>query len=310
MFRSFTVLLLLAPAFAQAEAAECPADRFLPAGNVTESRFFAAPVKRVHEVVADAMQAVGVLLFEDTETQVRGERRPSRVSDMGLPHGNEAVAAQIQPAQQDGVRGATVTVLTRRAGSKAGVPKQSWSATVLDEAGCLLGLLSLEAPAARVSKAGDTASGTEGREVLLPRGTPVSLLIRRFLFSTDLRVNQRVAMEVASDVRVGERIVIPRGAYAAARITSAKDKTTGDFGRGAQATMAIEYVSAAGGERVAVSAPGQYIGGKAVRVKRLVWDPWGEGFVSGKSFGLRAGTAIEVVTAADEKIRALDGPTP
>ncbi len=72
--------------------------------------------------------------------------------------------------------------------------------------------------------------------------------------------------------------------------------------------MAIEYVSAAGGERIAVSAPGQYSGGRAVKAKRLMWDPWGEGWVSGKSFGLRAGTTIEVVTAGDEKIQALGAP--
>lgn len=304
MARSLVCLVLfLLPA--AAEPPECPANKFAAAGNAVESRFFVAPIERVREVVADSMQAIGVLLFEQGDAVLRGERSGDRVRAMRLPGGDEAVISSLEPSEQNGVRGTMVRVETRRRGSKGGSPKQSWSATVLDEAQCLLGLLRTEDPSRQ------TAPGKQGeREVFLPGGTPVVLVFRRFYYSTDLKVNQRLVLEVVSDVKVGEDIVIPRGAFAVARVKSVREKEEGQWGRSAQALFTVESIALAGGQKIAARHEEQVGGRSSRRLSHLAWDPWGEGYFSGSTFGLRAGTPLEVLTEKDERIRVPDRSVP
>jgi hypothetical protein len=71
------VLLILCIFFVEGQATgarDCPAREIAPKGNFVETRFFSAPLERTREAVADAMQAVGVLLFENRGNIVRGER--------------------------------------------------------------------------------------------------------------------------------------------------------------------------------------------------------------------------------------------
>jgi hypothetical protein len=285
----------------QAGTAACPALEILPGGPVAESRFFAAPVKRIREVVSDAMQAAGVLILEERDSLLRGDRARNRVVDMRLASGDEGIHARILPSVHDGAQGATVTIETVRSGSKQGEPRNNWSAAVLNEAGCLLQLLSVEEPTA-LSPKEDAAPGI-GQEVVLPSGTPVSLYMRRFLFSTDMRVNLRVVLEVASDVTVGKQMVIRRGSLALGRITALKDRSEWELGSiESRAKLAVEYVGAVGGERLAVSYS-KPLGGR----KRFLWrNPWD----SRGNFALRAGTLIETVTAREEKVLVPDKPTP
>ena len=110
MVRTSVIWLVLMHLPVQAEQASCPTSEIVARGSVSETRFFPAPVARVHEVVADSMQAIGVLLYESTDALVRGERRPARVDAMRLPSGNEAVHSSLQAAEQDGTKGTLVRV--------------------------------------------------------------------------------------------------------------------------------------------------------------------------------------------------------
>jgi hypothetical protein len=309
MFRCACACLMLMIASVKAEQAGCPAVEFVSAGSVSESSFFAAPVKRVQEVVADAMQAIGVLLFENTPTLVRGERTSPRVKDMRLPSGNEAIYSYLQPAERNGVQGTLVRVETRRSGSKRGTPERFWSAAVLDEANCLLGLLSVEDPVAGAIASQPAPSAAAGQEVAVPRGTPVSLLLRRFLYSSELRINQRVVFEVALEVKVGQRVVIPCGALAAGRITSAGPKEAGFFTKAerVRVTMIVDFVSASSGEHISVTAPEEFHRRTESRLSKLLWDPNDEASIF-RSFGLRAGTTVVVATDRDQTIRVPDAP--
>jgi len=297
LLRSGFALLWLVPCL---RAAVCPVDDMNARGNIEEVRFFAVPLDRAHEAVADAMQAIGVLLYEDNIRKVRGERRPSRTEALRLPRGDEAVFSLLEPSEREGVQGTLIRVETRRSGGKNGEPKQHWSATVQEEVACLLSMLSVRAPA---SNPPTVANGVSGSELLLPAGTPVPLLLRRFHFSDDLRPNQRIVLEAARDIKVGGEVLLARGSLAIARIVSAQNEESGQWGKGAAAKMSIEWVAAVNGEKVPLIGQNQFQGGRKVRATRLLWDPMGDGWVSGSSFGLRAGTAFDAVVAKDQVLR-------
>ncbi len=76
--------------------------------------------------------------LRDTEEVVEGERTQERVAVLALPHGDEAIRAELTPLTQDGEPTTQVRVETRRGSNKKGNPKHIWSAAVLDEAVCLL----------------------------------------------------------------------------------------------------------------------------------------------------------------------------
>jgi len=111
----------------------------LPGGDPVETRFIAAPVARVHEVISDAMQAAGVFLFKNTQESLEGERTAERVGVLRLPRGDELIRALLTPSVQEGKAGTSVRMETLRRGNKQGTPKSAWSAAVLDQAACLVG---------------------------------------------------------------------------------------------------------------------------------------------------------------------------
>ena len=242
------------------------------------------------------MQAIGVLLFEKGNTVIRGERRPARIKEMHLPKGNEAVYSFLEPARREGAAGTQVRVESRRPGSKSGDPGHSWSLTVLDKAGCLLELLDVTPPPANAPRA---------REVDLPAGTPLTLLLRRFVFSTDLRVNQRLEFTVASEVKSGGEIVIPRGALAIARVKSTSPAE--DWGKGAKASIAFEYVYAAGGAKLPIRGNADVSGAGTSKLRIGLAIPGTPFDPAGHKFALPAGTPFQVTVAADQKVR-LRGP--
>jgi hypothetical protein len=71
--------IILAAIRASAAETPCVLPEITPGGNPAETRFVAAPVPRVHEVISDAMQAAGVFLFKDTQESLEGERTTERV---------------------------------------------------------------------------------------------------------------------------------------------------------------------------------------------------------------------------------------
>ncbi len=305
--------LILAPGRAQQT---CPVHPITANGNFTETRFFAAPITRVREAVADSMQAIGVSLFENSERILSGERRSPLVRDMRLPPGSEAVAAYLEPARNDGAEGTMLRVVTRRPGGGNDDPKRSWSATVIEETGCLLGLLSVADPMQdRVNRA-QRAQGPPAREVVLPTGTPVLLRMRRFMHVASIMQGKRVTLEVANDVVTGGDIVIPRGALALAKFSSVQDIDR--MGQGAKAVLEFEAVYSVSGGKIPVRATESFQGGD-IEAKRMsfapfaYFDPTGRQFYSylqGKGFAIRAGTPFPVATEGNHRIPIYSAPTP
>jgi len=268
-----------------------------PGGEAIATRFFDASPQRTREAIEDAMQAIGVLLIESADAVVRGERVDVRVKVLKLPSGDEAVFAHIQATQQDGRPGTLVRVETRRRGGKPGDPKHTWSSAVLDGTAFLLDLLAKEAPAPMAHS--PAAGGMElQRDVVIPAGTLVPLILRRFVFSNDLRVNQKLAFEVASDVSIGSDVVFRRGALGVARVKMVKDEGWGTE----KARVEFEFASAAGGGRIPVHAVFNLAGRGAM--KRLMSSLLFRGDFA--EAALCAGTRFDVAVDGEQRTRIGD----
>jgi len=247
-------VLVTIPGLSPAQT-NCP-QAITPRGGFTESRYFATPRVRVSEAVADAMQAVGVSLFEFSETLMRGERTPQYVQAMGLTHGDETVSSFLQESERDDRKGTLVRVETHRSKWKKGDPKQSWSKTVLDETDCLLNLLSSTDPLQQ--RLDPVFSIATAIEVTLPSETPIDVLLRRFVYSGKLHVNQPLMAEVASDVKVGDVVVIPRGSSALAKVLSVDVR--GYWNGRVAAILAFLSITAQDGQKIPVRGKEQLEG--------------------------------------------------
>jgi hypothetical protein len=280
---------------------DCATEFAGPGGKAIATRFFDAPPQRTRETIEDAMQAIGVLLIESTDAVVRGERVDVRVKVLKLPSGDEAVFAHLQATQRDGRPGTLVRVETRRRGGKPGDPKHTWSSAVLDGTAFLLDLLAKEAPAPMAHS--PAAGGMElQRDVVIPAGTLVPLILRRFVFSNDLRVNQKLAFEVASDVSIGSDVVFRRGALTVARVKMVKDGGWGGGWGTEKARVEFEFASAAGGGRIPVHAVFNLAGRGAM--KRLMSSLLFRGDFA--EAALCAGTRFDVAVDGEQRTRIGD----
>lgn len=274
----------------------CSVQSIHPGGQFVESRFFDASPQRTREALEDAMQAIGVLLFESTTAVVRGERVTPRVDVLNLPPGDEALFGHLDATEQDGKAGTLVRVETRRRGGKKGEPKQSWSAAVLNEAACLLStLVGMGDPSARAGGAASDAGAAQQREVRVPAETAVTLVLRRFVFSTDLRVNQRVLFEVASDVSLGPDTVIRRGAVGVARVKATQDPKGSSS---AKARIEFEFVSAVSGDRIPVRGVATLAGRGGT-----LSDLWHFAPRDRTEFALCAGARFDVTVDGEQRVR-------
>jgi len=145
------LVLLLAAASAYGATPACTTETIKPGGDAVVTRFIAAPLPRVHDAVADAMQAAGVFLFKNADESLEGPRTGERVTALRLAPGDEAVRAELTTHTEEGKAGTQIRVETLRRDNKKGPPKQAWSTAVLDEAACLVSLLSLDDPLHRPS---------------------------------------------------------------------------------------------------------------------------------------------------------------
>ena len=81
----------------------------------------------------------------------------------------------------------------------------------------------------------------------LAEDTPVRIRLARTMSSKDAKVDERVDFEVLEDVKVGNVIVIERGAMAIATVTEAHPKRR--MGRAGKLKMNIDYVRLASGDK-------------------------------------------------------------
>jgi hypothetical protein len=290
--------LMCSAASAYAAGPECVLQKASPGGDLVVTRFILAPVTRAREVIADAMQATGVLLFRDTEQFVEGERAIERIQVLGLPRGDEAIHADLTSVNQDGKAGTQVRVETLRRGNQKGAPKHVWSTAVLDQAACLVSLLSLDDPGGRPK-----VSPLDGVEKHIADSTSVPVRSRHFLFNMDLKTGKVVPFETAENMLVNDSVLIPAGSLVAASVEESND--IAEHGRGATGQLRFKYLVLPDGTRLSlrgiVDLQGKDVS-KAVLAVLTVIRPAGLS-ITGTSFAIRAGTLFRAEVDGEQKIR-------
>jgi hypothetical protein len=144
------------------------------------------------------------------------------------------------------------------------------------------------------------------QKMVLEEGTPVILVLSETISSADERVGNTVGFEVVDDVKVGDIIVIPRGATAWGTVTVAEPKKR--MGRGGKLDVNVDKVRLVDGEKVLLSAAkggkgGGHTGamvGAMVGTSLIIW-PAAPFFLlmHGKDISIPKGTKIAAYILGD-----------
>lgn len=107
-----------------------------------------------------------------------------------------------------------------------------------------------------------------GKTAKIPDGEKIRLLLTEDVSSATAQVGDRVNLAVAEDFKVGEAVIIAKGATAVGSISEAKKK--GMLGQGGKLTMRFDQVKCVDGQNVRLRATASREGdeklGKAVAV--------------------------------------------
>jgi hypothetical protein len=140
----------------------------------------------------------------------------------------------------------------------------------------------------------------------LAEDTPVRIRLARTMSSRDAKVDERVDFEVLEDIKVGNVVVVERGAMAIATVTEAHPKRR--MGRAGKLNMNIDYVRLVSGEKVLLRAVKGGSGGNhiaamtgAMVATSIVFFPAAPLFlfIHGKDITIPKGTEITAYVAAD-----------
>jgi len=107
-----------------------------------------------------------------------------------------------------------------------------------------------------------TSSFAKGVE--LKEGMPVLLRLTQPITSATTEEGQLVGFEVVEDVKVGNTVIIARGALAVGTVMKAQSKRI--FGRKGQLSLRFDYAQAVDGSRVSLRSDG----GKMIKIKQKV----------------------------------------
>jgi hypothetical protein len=140
----------------------------------------------------------------------------------------------------------------------------------------------------------------------LAEDTPVRIRLARTMSSKDARVDERVDFEVFEDIKVGNVVVVERGAMAIATVTEAHPKRR--MGRAGKLNINIDYVRLVTGEKVLLRAVKGGSGGNhiaamtgAMVATSIVFFPAAPLFLfmHGKDITIPKGTEVTAYVAAD-----------
>ena len=140
----------------------------------------------------------------------------------------------------------------------------------------------------------------------LVEDTPIRIKLARTMSSKDAKVDERVDFEVFDDVKVGDLVIIERGAMAIATVTEAHPKRR--MGRAGKLHINIDYVRLANGEKVPLRAVKGGVGGNhiaamtgAMVATGIVFFPAAPLFLfmHGKDITIPKGTEVTAYVAAD-----------
>jgi len=145
--------------------------------------------------------------------------------------------------------------------------------------------------------------------LVLQDGVPVKLRMGSTVSSATAHVGDSVDLEVLEEVKVGNTVVIPKGATAIATVTSAQSKKS--MGRGGKLDINIDYVRLADGEKAALRAIQDVKGGGhqgamtgAMIATSLVFFPAAPLFLfmHGKDISIPKGTEVTAFVNGDMPI--------
>jgi len=98
----------------------------------------------------------------------------------------------------------------------------------------------------------------------LKEGTPVLLRLTQPITSAAAEKGQLVSFEVVEDVKIGNTVIIARGALAVGTVVEARSRRI--FGRKGQMSLRLDYAHAVDGSRVSLRSDG----GKILKIKQQV----------------------------------------
>jgi hypothetical protein len=160
-------------------------------------------------------------------------------------------------------------------------------------------ILEMVQAASRQENPTDAESKPTANNITLLDGTPVKMRIGRTVSSKDAKIGETVDFEVLEDIKIGEKIVIARGAVALATVTNAKPK--GRLGKGGKLDINIDSVRLVNGEKIALRAVKQTKGGGktgvmtgAIVASSILFFPAAPFFLfmKGKDISIPKGTEI------------------
>src|SRR5258707_2067594 len=140
----------------------------------------------------------------------------------------------------------------------------------------------------------------------LAEDTPVRLKLTRTMSSKDAKADEKVDFEVLEDIKVGDVVVVQRGAMAIATVTEAQPKRT--MGRAGKLNINIDYVQLVDGEKVPLRAVKGGSGGThtaamtgAIVATSILFFPAAPFFLfmHGKDITIPKGTEVSAYIAAD-----------
>lgn len=140
-------------------------------------------------------------------------------------------------------------------------------------------------------------------DFILHDGTPIKMRIGRTMSSADAKTGETVDFEVLEDVKVGDIIVIARGANAMGTVTLGKPK--GRMGKGGKLNINIDSVRLVDDEKIALRAVKENKGGGhtgamtgAIVASSILFFPAAPFFLlmKGKDITIPKGTEITAYT--------------
>jgi hypothetical protein len=114
---------------------------------------------------------------------------------------------------------------------------------------------SLAARGAIVGYVPDAKARPASDTLIVADGTPIDLRLAQTISSEAADVGDRVDFQVVNEIRVGNLVVIPKGATVWATVTEAKKKRT--MGRAGKLALTIDYVGLVTGEKLPLRADKQ-----------------------------------------------------
>lgn len=319
MFRArLTLLSVISVPVLFAQTPPCGRAIVNTEGTKVEDRFLPAPPAHVKTCLLMALPALAAKAHKEGDLSVEAktdsdlwrslyiQRKEAGVR--GFSKGMGAMGTfkiGLTPRTENGVAGTQVHIEFDKNAFKGHVGSEAQAKPLMDEAACLIKLLSPSDPVQNPRGPEVKAATAEQRAIVLPEGTPLKIVLREFLYSKDIKKkkDQPIPFEVADDVVVDGTTVIRKGALGIGKFIDAKGAR--GYGRSAELEFVAEKVTAVDGQPVKVAgAVEKSRGARPESTAKKLGFPTALGMDTGTETIIRAGTSYDVETEGQHTIQA------